>query len=104
MDYQLQKCTCGYGEGFYDYGIDSAHEYNPGVAESKATAKYHKDRNPLAQFFPHIDGRRVLLVIYLPSGEEKRIDFKYSKYGSEKKALDAAAEAAKIECSQLKLL
>lgn len=86
---QIIKCDCGFGVGFYHYGPDLMHEYNPLVSEKKATEKYQNDRSPVGSFFGHIDGRRAVLVV---GGTE--ISFRYCEYGgSKEKAYEAAARS-----------
>lgn len=60
----LSKCNCGYGEGFYHREANSVHEYNPYAPDELAVATLECERNPLAKFFGHIDGQRVVIWFY----------------------------------------
>jgi len=89
----LEKCKCGYGEGFYCRGYkDSRHEYNPHICEEKATALKGSDRAPVAVIFSHIDGRRVVVRT---GGKEH--SFTYKKYGDSSNAFNAAIQSCKPE-------
>jgi hypothetical protein len=57
----------------YPYG--SALEYNKGT---NPQAKYQADRNPQASVFRHIDGDKVLAVIYDNGRKEKPFFYKDS--------------------------
>lgn len=63
FDDNIVVCNCGFGDGFYHRASDSIHEYNPFVSVEQGCASQEADRKPLATFFGHIDGRRVVLCV-----------------------------------------
>ena len=79
MSFEITKCDCGFGDGFYHFGPDSTHEFNPGVSEEAATEDYYDDRKPVAVFYGYKDGRSA--VLQYNEGEKKE-SFNYSEYGN----------------------
>lgn len=95
----LTPCDCGYGENWYHTSNNSRHEYNEG---NTPTAEFHKDRDPLACFYGHIDCRKVIANV-----DNKEINFMYSKYegtfGERKnKAMADAAAFINNQVSKMK--
>lgn len=86
MNLTVSKCNCGFGDGFYHFGHDSAHEFNPNVSEEIATAEYHRERNAVAIFYGHKDGRCA--VLDYNNGEKQEV-FNYSEYGTKAEAYKA---------------
>lgn len=101
---RFTSCDCGYGPGFYHTGKDTTHEYNPFATVEQATATYHKDRQPLAEFFGHISGHYVQLCLHQEGAISKTDKVWYAEAGSREAAFRIAAQKLLKDPDQLVLL